>query len=250
MNDQMIFKRYELKFLLNKAQLDKIKEAMKDHMAADKHGKNTIYSLYYDTPDYRLIRHSIEAPIYKEKLRLRSYGTATPDMPVFVELKKKYESIVYKRRIGMSEKEASAYLSDKSSEINKLPKKSTSFSDEQITKEIDYCFTMYPELAPRVLLTYEREAFYGKEDHEFRMTFDSNILWRDYDLSLCKPVYGTPILKPGQTLMEIKVSHAIPMWLVKTLSENHIYKTSFSKYGNAYQAIYKNQQNGGNYHYA
>lgn len=256
MSDQMIFKRYELKFLLNQAQLAKIKTGMQEYMIADSHGKNTIYSLYYDTPDFRLIRHSIETPNYKEKLRVRSYGTATPESTIFIELKKKYDSVVYKRRISTQEKNIPILLSDTSSGKFEAREKGSaitggnSFSDQQIKKEIDYCFDIYPGLSPKVLITCDREAYYGKEDPEFRVTFDSNILWRDYDLSLCKPAYGNAILAPNQYLMEIKVANAIPMWFVKLLSENHIYKTSFSKYGNAYRAIYQNQQNGGIYHYA
>ena len=223
MGDQMIFKRYEMKYLISTEQLEKIKEAFKEHMIADEHGKSTICSLYYDTPDYRLIRHSLEKPVYKEKLRLRSYGVANGNTHVFVELKKKYKSVVYKRRIGLSEKDALRYLATRESPVQ-----------NQITREIDYALDFYKGLAPSMLLTYNREAYYAKENHEFRVTFDTNILWRDYDLSLEKGIYGTPILKPDQVLMEVKTADSIPLWMVKLLSEHHIYKTSFSKYGTAY----------------
>ena len=103
----------------------------------------------------------------------------------------------------------------------------------------------YSPLSPKVFLSYEREAFYGKDDHDFRMTFDKNILWRDYDLTLTKGAYGTPILQDGQVLMEIKVAQAIPLWLVRFLSENKIYKTSFSKYGSAYKTILNDKISGG-----
>ena len=191
MGDQMIFKRYEIKYMLNEQQLSIIKEAMKEHLNADIHGKNTICSLYFDTPDYLLIRRSLEHPIYKEKLRLRSYGTAQPDSTVFIELKKKYDSVVYKRRVAMTEEEAERYL---------LQHKK--IMDTQITREIDYCMDFYDNLSPAVMLSYQREAFYGKNDPEFRVTFDEKILWRDDDLSLCSGIYGNPILPPGKTLME------------------------------------------------
>jgi hypothetical protein len=89
-----------------------------------------------------------------------------------------------------------------------------------------------------MLLCYDREAYYAKDNHEFRVTFDSNVLWRDYDLSLGKGIYGTPILQPDQFIMEIKTIDSIPLWMVKLLSDNHIYKTSFSKYGTAYQTLW------------
>ncbi|MBQ8041274.1 MAG: polyphosphate polymerase domain-containing protein, partial [Lachnospiraceae bacterium] len=199
MGDQMIFKRYEMKYLISTDQLALIKEAFQDHMIADIHGKNTICSLYYDTPDYRLIRRSLEKPVYKEKLRVRSYGVADSDTFVFVELKKKYKSVVYKRRIGLSEKDAMHYLATKETPIH-----------NQITNEIDYAMDFYKELAPAMLLTYEREAYYAKDNHEFRVTFDTNVLWRDYDLSLTKGIYGTPILTPDKVLMEVKTADSVP----------------------------------------
>lgn len=237
--DQMTFKRYEIKYMLTTEQFSAIKNTFSQYMIADKHGNNTICSLYYDTPDFLLIRRSIEHPDYKEKLRLRSYGVAKSETPVFVELKKKYKKVVYKRRILLPEQEAMLYLS--SGQI-----KQTS----QITKEIDYFMQFYKNLKPAMLLSYSREAFYAKDNHEFRITFDSDILWRNYDLCLTKGIYGTPILEPGKILMEIKTANAIPLWLVDLLSKHHIYKTSFSKYGTAYCTTLKNlQKSHGNMYY-
>ena len=235
MKDQMIFKRYEMKYMLNRMQFEKLKEEMEQYMIADEHGKSTICSLYFDTPTFLLIRRSLEKPVYKEKLRLRSYGVADADTIVFVELKKKYDSVVYKRRVGMKEADAERYLLQHEQVM-----------DTQITREIDYCMTNYEKLAPSILLSYEREAYFGKEDHDFRVTFDQNILWRDYDLSLCKGIYGRPLLSEDQVLMEVKTAGGIPMWMVKFMSERNIYKTSFSKYGMAYTKIF----NGGIQKYA
>lgn len=226
MGFQSIFKRYEIKYLITKEQRKIIEQAMKEYMRPDKFGRSTICNIYFDTPDYLLIRRSIEKPEYKEKLRLRSYGVATPDSTTFIELKKKYKSIVYKRRIDMPEKDSVRFLYNREKVAN-----------SQIAKEIDYCFERYDNLQPKVFLSYEREAFYSKTDHNFRMTFDENILWRTYDLSLCKGVYGIPIIDEDMSLMEVKTAGAIPLWLTKVFSENKIYRTSFSKYGTAYKII-------------
>lgn len=228
MNEQMIFMRHEIKYLLTKEQRAAVRSAMEDHMIPDIHGRNTTCSLYFDTPDYRLIRRSLEHPLYKEKLRLRSYGVAEEDTIVFVELKKKYDSVVYKRRIGMTEADAERFL------LGHEP-----VMDTQISREIQYCIRNYPRLAPACMLSYQREAFYDRDDHEFRMTFDDTVLWRDHHLSLRDGIFGEPILEDGYALLEVKTAEAIPLWLVKVLSENHIYKTSFSKYGTAYQIINK-----------
>lgn len=232
MAEQTIFKRYELKYLITKEQQQKIKKAMEGHMIPDIHGRNVTCSLYYDTPDKTLIRRSIEGPIYKEKLRLRSYGVTNDDSQVFVEIKKKYEGIVYKRRVGMTQKEADAYLL-----------KNERVKESQIINEIDYCRKLYRGLAPACMLSYQREAFYAKDDHEFRMTFDDTILYRTDHLSLRDGIFGTPIIGEDEVLLEVKTGHSIPMWLMKVLSENKIYKTSFSKYGTAYKMM-NNEQSG------
>lgn len=229
MQNANVFKRTELKFMLRESQVQRIQKVMEPLMEADRYGRSTIQSLYYDTPDYRLIRRSIEKPKYKEKLRVRSYGTAVPESEVFIELKKKYDSIVYKRRIAMKQKDAQKYLAGE---------KPKDCPDTQILREIDYFRQFYRKLAPAMLISYEREAFFGKEDPDFRITFDRSLLWRTEALSLCAGVYGTPLLEDGMVLMEVKTKAAIPLWLVQLLGKEKIYKTSFSKYGTAYQRMY------------
>lgn len=224
MDYRAVFKRYELKYLITGMQKENILRAIDGHMHPDEYGKTTIRNLYFDTPSYRLIRESIEHPAYKEKLRIRSYNTATPDSTVFVELKKKFDGVVYKRRIALPESEAMEWTCGKSH----------TQEDSQIVREIDYFMAYYGELSPTVFLSYDREAYFSL-DGEFRITFDDNILTRSSDLSLTSPVYGSPILPDGFTLMELKCSGAIPLWMAHTLSNEAIYKAPFSKYGNAYR---------------
>ena len=193
-------------------------------MALDQYGRTTIRNLYYDTDNYRLVRHSIEKPAYKEKLRIRSYNQANPDSKVFVELKKKYDSIVYKRRLSLEEENAMEWVSG---EMH-------CEQESQITREIDYFLEYYKTLHPVVFLSYEREAFYDKNGGDFRVTFDNHILCRQEALSLEEDVWGTALLPEGMVLMEIKCSGGIPLWMTHILSQEHIYKTSFSKYGIAY----------------
>lgn len=224
---QTVFKRYELKYMITSAQKEKLLEAMAPYMSRDKYGRSTIRNLYYDTDSYLLIRRSIEKPIYKEKLRIRSYSKATPDSTVFVELKKKYKHVVYKRRIPLSEVAATDWLSGKASTDNHT----------QISNEIDYFLNYYGTLHPTVFLSYEREAFFSNDGSDFRVTFDDNIFCRQNELSLCSEAYGTPILPKGMALMEIKCSGGIPLWMTAVLSKEGIFKTSFSKYGTAYRTL-------------
>ena len=224
---QTVFRRYELKYLLTAEQKQIILEAMAPHMALDDYGLTTIRNIYFDTSSYQLIRHSIEKPSYKEKLRIRSYSRAAPDSAVFVELKKKYRQVVYKRRISLPEELAMEWLCRDYCCPNPC----------QISDEIDYFLHYYKELYPAVFLSYEREAFYPLDGSDFRITFDDNILCRQKDLSLESEVYGSPLLPEGTALMEVKCSGGIPLWMTHILTKEHIYKTSFSKYGIAYQKI-------------
>lgn len=227
MEAQKIFKRYEYKYMLTLEQQMELKELMKQYMIADAFGKSTICNLYFDTPQYLLIRRSIENHVYKEKIRLRTYGQATPETNAFIELKKKYKKVVYKRRISATYEDAMLYLCQRADVI----------PHSQICSELDYALSLYQEIQPAMYLSYEREAFYGKDDHELRITFDQHILWRTEELNLTSPVYGRELLQPGQVLTEIKIGHAMPLWLNHFLTEHHIYRTSFSKYGTVYKTL-------------
>ena len=229
---QSVFKRYELKYLLTIGQKQKLLQEMQPYMQLDKYGRTTIRNLYFDTDDYLLIRRSIEKPIYKEKLRLRSYAQAGGDTPVYVELKKKYDDVVYKRRIAATNEQATAWLC----QGVKHPQ------DTQIAREIDYVLEFYKNLKPRVYLSYQREAYYCTDGSDFRVTFDDDILCRQDALSLTEPAYGTPILPQDKVLMELKCSGGIPLWMIRFLSREKIYKSSFSKYGTAYQMLIYPQQ--------
>jgi len=224
---QATFKRYEIKYLLTQQQKQAVLQAMQPYMKLDQYGRTTIRNIYYDTDTYRLIRRSLEKPAYKEKLRIRSYQAVAPEDPVFVELKKKYKSVVYKRRLTLP------YTQAKDSFENGSPLPVHS----QIAEEIEYFRSYYESLRPTVFLSYEREAFYSLDDSDFRVTFDENILYRTCDLSLGSEIYGTPLLDKGETLMEIKTAGGLPLWMSHELNRLKVYHTSFSKYGSAYQDL-------------
>lgn len=238
MKQQMIFERYEMKYMLTKNQKAAVLKAMEDYMALDKYGRVTIRNIYFDTDTYRLIRRSIERPAYKEKLRVRSYRSAGDDDEVFVELKKKYKSIVYKRRIALPQK----LVLDCLESGRHLPAQS------QIAEEINYFCDYYKNLLPSVFLSYEREAFYALDGSDFRVTFDENILTRQQDFNFAREIYGRKLIDDDTTLMELKTSGGLPLWMVHCLSENKIYKSSFSKYGKAYIETIQNQWQGGLLH--
>lgn len=224
---QAVFKRFELKYLLTEAQKQRILAAMEPYMALDQYGRTTIRNIYLDTDTYRLIRRSIEKPAYKEKIRLRSYRRSDSGQDIFVELKKKCKGVVFKRRLALPESKALAWAAGTRPEG----------LSSQIADEIDYFIRFYGDLRPAVFLCYDREAYYAKDGSDFRMTFDDTILCRRTDMTLDSDPYGTPILPDGLVLMEVKCSGGLPLWLTKVLTKERIYKTSFSKYGTAYQTL-------------
>lgn len=230
MNKTGTFKRYEMKYMLTVAQYERLQEVMADTMIMDDFGKHTINNIYFDTPDFLLIRRSLEKPTYKEKLRVRWYGARTEETPIFIELKKKYKGIVYKRRIKRSWEETKGYFKTK----KPLPNKK---SQKQIAQELDYFMEFYDNLGPALFLGYDREAYFGVENEDFRMTFDQNIRCTQSDLYHQKLNNGTRILSREFVLLEVKTGEGLPFWLLDFFGREGVYKTSFSKYGTAYNNI-------------
>lgn len=224
---QSTFERREIKYMISREQKEWLLRAMAPHIAPDPFGHTTVRNIYFDTENYRLIRRSIEKPAYKEKLRVRSYSRAQTDSPVFVELKKKYGEVVYKRRVALLEVQAMDWLCGRE----------RGGPDSQIGREIDYFLNYYETLRPAAFLSYERDAYYSPGDPGFRVTFDENILTRREELSLDSGVWGTLLLPEDCVLMEIKCSGGIPLWMTRALAEQRIFKTSFSKYGTAYETV-------------
>ena len=151
------FERREVKYLISAEQRRDIMKLVEEYMKPDEFGRSAICSVYYDTPDMLLIRRSLDRPVYKEKLRVRSYGPISGDKEVFVELKKKYNGVVYKRRVAMTAPEAEAYLAGETA----APLSS------QIVSELDYFLKQYPGLAPAAYIAYDRQAFFGRDDPDF-----------------------------------------------------------------------------------
>lgn len=229
MSDQNVFERVEKKYRLSQKQYDLFLKETAKKLHMDEYGLHTIRNIYYDTANYELIRRSMDKPKYKEKFRLRGYGELQEDSPVFLEIKKKYQGVVYKRRTQLALTQVRGVLASGDGTEKK----------NQIMNEIDYFIRFYhPE--PRVYLAYDREAFLGNEDENLRITIDRNIRSRSHRLELtydgeCK------LLKPTEYLMEIKVKEAYPMWLAALLGKLEIYPISFSKYGAVYAQTMENK---------
>jgi SPX domain protein involved in polyphosphate accumulation len=232
---QNVFRRYEKKYLVTMEQGAVLQKLVRRYAEIDRQGEYLIQDLYYDTADWDIIRKAIEKPLYKEKLRLRSYGLYNSESPVFLELKKKFEGIVYKRRVAFPLGELK----------NRGVSEIVSALDSQIAREISY-FLQTNQVSEKIHIAYKRIAYTGIEDKGLRITFDKNIAFhlcslnninfgeyshKDYN---DRQIKGRQILDDNQVLMEIKTTGAIPLWLIRTLSENNIFPISFSKVGVCY----------------
>lgn len=233
-----VFNRFEKKFLIHTNTYEKILNILHYYMDEDDYNKDgnfyTISNIYYDTEDNSLIRTSLSKPKYKEKLRLRAYGVPRPNDFVFLEIKKKVNKLVNKRRTTMNLQEAYSFIKTG----QKPPMKD--YMNHQVMNELDYFINRY-ELIPKLYLAYDRRAYFGKENHGLRISFDTNIRTRRYELKLEKGDFGEPLLAPDVWLMEIKAEKAIPLWLAELLSKHKVYSTSFSKYGTEYYSFIADQ---------
>ena len=229
-----VFNRYENKYIVNSGIFEKLQQKLASYMELDIHNKKqetyTVTNLYYDTKDNHLIRTSLQKPVYKEKLRLRSYGMPDADKPVYVEIKKKVAGLVNKRRSALQLKEAYVFLNS-----GVLPEVQ-SYQNVQVLKEIQYILQCY-ELQPALYLAYDRIAYFGKDEEDLRISFDCNIRMRRNQLALEAGTFGVPLLPEDAWLMEIKVAHSMPVWLCALLAEYQIYPASFSKYGTEYRKM-------------
>lgn len=217
-----IFKRHELKFMLTAEKQRLIYEEIAQKVPRDTFGKYLVQSLYFDTSNWDVIRRSIDKPIYKEKMRLRCYNVPGEHDTMYLELKKKYRGIVYKRRISFP----AARLK------GETPWDITAADDSQIGRELAYYLRVNP-VTEKAHISYDRDAFGA--DENLRITFDSNIRFRTDMLDYSNPKAGLEILDEGLSIMEIKSISSMPLWLSRSLSKFEIFPRSFSKYGVGYK---------------
>lgn len=232
-----VFNRYEHKYILTENVYQKVIDVVGKRMEPDAYNAGlkpyTIANIYYDTRDDYLIRQSLSKPIYKEKLRLRSYGTATADDMVYLEIKKKFNGIVNKRRTGLKLSEAYEFV--KNGKISTAGE----YMNKQVVNEISYFLSVYKPV-PKVYIAYDRIAYYEKGNPDLRISFDCNIRSRRTALVHEDGTYGQRLLDDGLYLMEIKTSLAKPLWLTHMLAKYDIRRCSFSKYGTEFKKIQAN----------
>ena len=220
-NMQTVFSRNEKKYQLTLTQASQLIDSLAKNMKSDEYGTYWVQNLYYDTDNWDIINTSMEKPLYKEKMRMRCYGTPETTDRIFLELKKKYAGVVYKRRVAIAPSDIAKY------DINKI----LANDNSQIAKELAY-HIQQNDVAEKFFLSYHRQAFAGiaGKDDGLRITIDSDISYRLDKLYFAQPTMGCYELNPNIFLLEIKTPLGIPLWLTRLLCELEIYATSFSKY--------------------
>lgn len=243
-----VFERKEMKYLLDRRQRDILEARIRECMVKDVYSGSSVSSLYYDTPDFALIERSLDKPVYKEKIRLRAYDSPCMSSPSFVELKKKYKGIVYKRRIMASLRAAQLFLQGEHYEHvcrmfplqdSDMQAQSLSLRSFQIAREIAFSIARYDALSPSFLITCKRSAYASPDGDGLRITFDDDLAC-DYDAhDLLHTIRAVPLLSEGHSILEVKNAGPLPQWLLSALNEAQAYPQSFSKYGRAYMNLRK-----------
>lgn len=210
------FERIEKKYVLTKTAYENLQDLLDIYFREDLYPHSNIASVYFDTENYAVIRHSMEGSDFKEKIRLRKYLSENSESDMFIEIKRKVEGVGYKRRKSLNEE-------------NDLTR--------QIDEELDYAFQIEGALSPMCLVMYQRDAYVSKTDPNFRLTLDKNIKVRFDEVLDMTRSDGQSILGDEFVLMEVKSSFGYPDWFIRFLSDNLIFKTSFSKYARGYQKV-------------
>lgn len=227
------FKRHEKKYLITQEKLNRIMPVLMQHLNYDPFcvdgGEYRIYSIYYDTVNHDIIRHNSSKPFYKEKMRIRSYYDKNgPDDMVFMEIKKKSGGVGNKRRIKIRLGEIEPFINE-----GVLPEAKT-YLEKQVAKELQY-FLNNNKVSPALYVQYDRLALFGKENKDFRMTFDHNVRTRRSDFKFGPADEDEMLLPDDVYIMEIKILGGMPLWLTALLSENELFSQGFSKYGVKYK---------------
>lgn len=222
--NENVFRRVEKKYLITENQKDAFLKLIDNHIEKDEYFESHISNIYFDNDKFDLITTSIEKPLFKAKLRLRSYDIPSLEDKVFLEIKDKYKGVVGKRRIKIKLSDFYKYL------------ETGSTKDEQIMREIDYYFKKY-DLHPQIFVAYDRLSYKGRDNENIRITIDENLRSRTEDLRLELGSNGKKYFQDREYIMEIKILDAMPLWLARSLSTLKIYPTSFSKVGSIYKKL-------------
>ena len=232
------FERREKKMLIDNSAVDDFVNDILEYMTPDEYNVGgepyMISNIYFDDDGDNVIRHSVSKPLFKEKLRIRSYGVPDKDTKVYIEIKRKLKGVGTKRRAKLPLWQLNEYL-----ETGKHPE-DIKYINEQVLCEVDYYRSTY-NVYPKVYISYMRNAYFGKDNKKLRLTLDRDITVRRYDLDLSLGSYGDKLLPEGKALLEIKFEGAVPLWFARVMSKYSLNFLSYSKYGTEFKQTQRKQ---------
>jgi hypothetical protein len=226
------FKRYEFKYILRRAQAEALRAELSSHLPADPHSGDSGYwinSLYYDSEDLEFFWAKIDGLSFRRKLRLRSYesvnATEAPSHePVAVEIKQRLGQIVEKRRVFLSRSHGFQLCSGQSVPI-------PSASGQGVANEVLH-LVQEKALQPTCWVRYHRHALMGTVMHpDLRITFDTELSASTNALTAHHvPEERSYFLPPDRCILEVKVTHTMPLWVQVILQRHHCLLQGISKY--------------------
>lgn len=223
--------RYECKYLVSPEVANDIRWFIEPFMVPDRYAQERpgyrypICSLYFDTLDLHLYRQTAAGEKNRFKLRVRSYSD-DPATPVFLEVKRRINDVILKRRAKLPREVASAMLA---TGITDRLEGST----RELLADLDF-FSGHLTVAaatPFLRIRYLREAYEAKGGDPLRITFDTEIAWLptpavDFQLG-AEGWIQTPV--PG-TVLEIKFTDRYPAWVGGMIREFGLNRQSVAKY--------------------
>ena len=231
--DRLLHHRHECKYFVPVGLIASIRSYLRPFVRPDRHAQHRpgyqypICSLYLDTHSYALLNEGVRGLKNRVKLRIRTYDDQ-PEGPVFFEVKRRMNGLVYKHRAALARPAAMKFMQRlwNVAPTATLPSASDLNKFRHLTRERD--------AAPVVKVKYRREAYESASRDPVRITFDTDLqraVTRDLDLSH-GPGHWQPCALEGQ-ILEIKFTNTYPSWVADLVRHFELQRRSISKYAHS-----------------
>jgi len=224
MPDRTLTSRFELKYWIPQHLTGEIRRFVRPFCRPDAFGEGrpgnryVISSLYLDSPGWELYRTTTEGHQNRFKLRIRSYSD-DPATPVFLEIKKRANQVVLKRRACVDRALAVSFLEG-------MP---ASTEDPNCREFVESARRLAAQPALRV--RYEREAYESRGADPVRVTMDTSVAYAPTtgpNLSLNGP--GWEDTPTEGVILEVKFTDRAPRWVTGMIRSLGLERCSIPKY--------------------
>ncbi len=231
-NIKSIKGRYEIKYYVPLEKVSLIKEFIKPHVDLDPYSVDLvnqqyiIRSVYLDSPELDFYYQKLDGLPVRRKLRVRVYNDYDPNAIGFLEIKRRYSKTIVKERAKYTFAEIEKFLNPENRDWGILKQINGTLVLSKFLYNINKL-----ELAPVVLIVYNRDAYIGKLDNRVRLTIDYNVRSRKSDD--ISSIFQDGILIPvvdSQCILELKYDSFMPKWMRELTHELRISPQAISKY--------------------